>query len=136
MTTLVPGVDGDLVEDFGLAATVAWRLGRHKLRCSRRQDELVVRADLPGMSKDDIKVEFQDGCLTIQGERRQESKEGGEGQGWCRSERRYGTFYRCIELPEGVTMDKVKANFKDKVLEVTLPAPFEQTQGRRIEIQS
>jgi HSP20 family protein len=100
----------------------------------RRGDELVVRADLPGLSKDDVTLEVEEGVLTIRGERRQEAQEDREGYFW--SERSYGTFERSIALPEGVDEEQVKASFRDGVLEVTMPAPKAQEQRRRrIEIR-
>ena len=98
-----------------------------------RDNELVVRADLPGLSKDDIKVDVTEDAITIQGERRREHKE--EREGIYRAERTYGAFSRVIPLPEGTMTDQAKATFKDGVLEVTMPAPPEQVRhGRRVEI--
>jgi HSP20 family protein len=99
-----------------------------------REGHLVVRADLPGLTKDDVHVEVTDEALTIEGERRSEHEE--RQGGFFRSERRYGTFHRQIPLPEGVNPDQVKASFKDGVLEVSMPAPQRQARGRQIEIQS
>jgi HSP20 family protein len=98
-----------------------------------REGHLVVRADLPGLTKDDVHVEVTDEALTIEGERRSEHEEQ-QGE-FFRSERRYGTFRRQIPLPEGVNADQVTASFKDGVLEVSMPAPQRQMRGRRIEIQ-
>ncbi len=98
----------------------------------RQGDNLVVRADLPGMEKDDIKVEVQDNHLIIEGERKQETKE--EEEGFYRSECSYGKFYRQIPLPKSVKMEEAKANFKNGVLEVTLAAPQLETSGKKIEI--
>jgi HSP20 family protein len=99
-----------------------------------REGHLVVRADLPGLTKDDIQVEVTEGGLTIAGERRSEHEE--KQGGMFRSERHYGTFQRHIPLPEGVDAQQVKASFQDGVLEVTMPAPQQQARGRRIEIHS
>jgi len=99
-----------------------------------REGHLVVRADLPGLTKDDVHVEVTDEALTIEGERRSEHEE--RQGGFFRSERRYGTFRRQIPLPEGVNADQVTASFKDGVLEVSMPAPQRQAHGRQIEIQS
>jgi HSP20 family protein len=99
-----------------------------------REGHLVVRADVPGLTKDDVHVEVTDEALTIEGERRSEHEE--RQGGFFRSERRYGTFRRQIPLPEGVNADQVTASFKDGVLEVSMPAPQQQARGRRIEIQS
>jgi HSP20 family protein len=99
-----------------------------------REGHLVVRADLPGLTKDDVQVEVTDEALTIEGERRSEQE---ERQGACfHSERRYGTFHRHIPLPEGVNADQVTASFKDGVLEVSMPAPQRHKRGRQIEIHS
>jgi HSP20 family protein len=99
----------------------------------QRGNELVVRADLPGLSKDDIQVDIADDVLTIQGERKQEHEE--EQEGWYRNEREYGSFYRAIPLPQGTIADSAKATFKKGVLEVVLQAPSEEvSRGRRLEI--
>lgn len=99
-----------------------------------RGDKLVVRAEIPGVSKEDVNVDVTDNTLTIEGERRQETEDRGEG--YYRSERSYGRFFRSIPLPEGVDRDKVEAKFKDGVLEVTLPAPKrERKRGRKIAIR-
>ena len=101
----------------------------------QRGDQLVVRADLPGLSPDDVHVDIEDDVLTIQGERRNEYESGGEEQGFYRSERSYGTFFRAIQLPEGVNADNAQASFQDGVLEVKVPLPqSEQRRGRRIPI--
>ena len=99
-----------------------------------RAGELVVRADLPGLKKDDVKVEFTDDGLTIEGERRSEDEE--KGEGYYRSERSYGRFFRRLPLPTGVNVDKATATFRDGVLEVTMEAPkSEQRKPRKLEIQ-
>jgi HSP20 family protein len=99
-----------------------------------REGHLVVRADLPGLTKDDVHVEVTEEALTIEGERRAEHEE--QQGGVFHSERRYGTFRRQIPLPEGVNAEQVTASFKDGVLEVSMPAPQRQARGRRIEIHS
>jgi len=98
-----------------------------------REGHLVVRADLPGLTKDDVHVEVTDEALTIEGERHSEHEE--RQGGVFHSERRYGRFRRQIPLPEGVNAEQVTASFKDGVLEVSMPAPQRQARGRRIEIQ-
>jgi HSP20 family protein len=98
-----------------------------------RSNEFVVRADLPGLSKDDVKVDVTDDRITIQGERKREHEE--EREGVYRSERTYGSFSRVIPVPEGTITDQAKATFKDGVLEIVMPAPPEQVRrGRRLEI--
>jgi HSP20 family protein len=93
----------------------------------RRGDNLVVRADLPGLRKEDVNVEIDNGMLTISGQRQEQHEE--DRDGFYRSERSYGQFYRALPLPEGVTGEQCDATFKDGVLEVTLPVPKEQ--GRK-----
>jgi len=99
-----------------------------------REGQFVVRADLPGMSKDDIKVEVSDGLLTIQGERTNEKKE--EREGSCYSECSYGSFYRAIPLPEGAEASKAAADFRNGVLEITVPARSRpEPKARRVEVR-
>lgn len=100
----------------------------------RRGDKIVVRADLPGVDKKDVNVNVDNDVLTISGERSTESEN--ESDGWYRTERSYGSFYRALPLPEGVNADQCEANFKDGVLEVTLPAPREEkSSAKRIAIK-
>jgi HSP20 family protein len=100
----------------------------------RRGEELVVRADLPGLKKEDISVDVADNILTIRGERREERQEEREGYYW--HERRAGSFYRSIPLPEGADADHAQARFSDGVLEITVRAPEEEeARRRRIEIR-
>jgi HSP20 family protein len=100
-----------------------------------RNNELIVRADLPGLKKDEVNVEVTDDALTIQGERKREHEE--EREGVYRSERSYGSFRRVIELPSGTITDQAKATFKDGVLEISVPAPSEQVRrGRQLEIKT
>jgi HSP20 family protein len=100
----------------------------------RRGDKLVVQADLPGVKKDDLKIEVQDDVLTLSGERREEHEE--DGDGYYHSERSYGRFYRAIPLPEGVNADQVDATFANGVLEVAFAAPRrEEHEAKRIEIR-
>jgi HSP20 family protein len=100
----------------------------------RRGDKLIVRADLPGMSKDDVNVQIEDGLLTISGERCEESEE--DRDDFYRSERRYGQFSRAIPLPDGVSDAHCEASFKDGVLEVSLVAPRkEERKARRVQIR-
>ncbi|MBO0722987.1 MAG: Hsp20/alpha crystallin family protein [Blastocatellia bacterium] len=97
-----------------------------------RGGQFIVRADLPGLSKEDVKVDITEDALTIQGERKHEHEE--EREGFHRSERSYGSFYRCIPLPEGINAEEAKANFKDGVLEISIPAPQHESRHRQIPI--
>ena len=99
----------------------------------QRGNEFVIRADVPGLKKEDLSVEIGEDALTIQGERKYDREE--EREGMYRSERGYGTFYRVVPLPEGAMADSAKANFKDGVLEIVIQAPSQEVRrGRRIEI--
>jgi len=86
-----------------------------------KDNKLVTRVDLPGMTKEDVKVEVADGVLTLSGERKKETKE--EKDNFYREEREYGSFCRTVPLPKGVKSDDVKATFSNGVLEVTVPLP-------------
>src|SRR5918996_3858410 len=94
-------------------------------------DHFVLKADLPGLSEDDVAIEVQDNVLTLSGSREaeQERKE----KGWYRLERSYGSFSRSLTLPDGVDADRVEANFDRGVLEVRIPKP-EERKPRRISI--
>ena len=94
-------------------------------------ENFVLRADLPGMSEDDVKIELEDGTLTVSGERKAEHEERGEG--YYRVERGFGSFSRSLTLPKGVAPAAVSATFDRGVLEVRVPKP-EETKPRRIEI--
>lgn len=83
------------------------------------EKEYLIRLDIPGMDKNDIKVNFQDGRITITGERNVEDKE--EKKDFIRQERYYGSFYRSFTLPEKVKEDQIKANFSNGVLKLTVP---------------
>ena len=97
----------------------------------QKNNELTIRADLPGLKREDVTVEITDDAVAIQGERKREHEE--EREGYYRSERSYGSFYRVIPLPEGALAEEAKATFKDGVLEITIPAP-PASRGRRLEI--
>jgi len=97
-----------------------------------RGKDMVVRAELPGLSKNDVKVEVQDGLITLFGERRQKKEE--KKKGILRTERSYGSFRRTLALPEGVDVEQAKASFKDGILEVSFPAPPKPAGGRRVPI--
>ena len=113
---------------FGQGGSSIWS---PQIEVHERDGELCVRADLPGMTKDDIEVDIADNVLVIRGERRNEQEE--EEKGYYRTERSYGAFYRTIPLPEGVDAENAEANFRNGVLEITMPAP-ERTGQRRLEI--
>ena len=105
-----------------------------RVEAFQQGDQFIVRAELPGLKKDDVQVELTDQAITIRGERRSEQQE--EREGVYLTEREYGEFYRVVPLPEGVIGESAQARFKDGLLEVTLQAPpAEANRGRRLEIQ-
>ncbi|HZI86098.1 MAG TPA: Hsp20/alpha crystallin family protein [Pyrinomonadaceae bacterium] len=95
--------------------------------------QFMVRADLPGLTKDDVKVEMTDDLLTLSGERKEEKEE--KREGFYRSERSYGSFYRQIPLPEGAKTEDAAATFHNGVLEITIPAPKVEPLTRKLEIK-
>jgi HSP20 family protein len=100
---------------------------------AERDGKLLVRVDLPGMAREDVKVEVTDETLTIEGERRHTEEK--EEKGYYRSERSYGRFSRTIALPEGADATTAKAAFKNGVLEVALDLPkAEPAPARKLEI--
>jgi len=94
-------------------------------------DSIVLQAELPGLSKDDIDIQVRDNVLTLKGERRSE-KEVKEGN-YLRVERAYGGFQRAFTLPAAVQADKVRAVFKDGVLDVSIPKA-EEAKPKQIKI--
>ena len=95
------------------------------------EDHLVLRADLPGLSEEDVNIEVQDNVLTVSGERTTEREE--KREGYYRMERAFGNFSRSMTLPEGVDAEKIQASFDKGVLEVRIPKP-EERKPRRISI--
>ena len=95
------------------------------------EDHFVLRADLPGLSEDDIKIELEDRTLTVSGERKAEHESTADGR--YRVERAFGSFSRSLTLPQGVDGEAVTASFDRGVLEVSIPKP-EARKPRRIEI--
>jgi HSP20 family protein len=94
-------------------------------------DHLVLKADLPGLARDDVEIEVKDGILTVSGERKTEHEEGSNG--FHRVERAYGRFSRSLSLPQGIDADQVQADFDKGVLEVRIPKPAER-KPHRVEI--
>jgi HSP20 family protein len=100
----------------------------------QRGNQLVVRTDLPGLTKDDIKVDITNEALVIRGERKSEREE--DEEGYYRSERSYGTFYREIPLPRGVNAEDATADFRNGVLEISMAAPESaERKSRGLEIE-
>jgi HSP20 family protein len=98
----------------------------------QRGENLVVRADLPGLESKDVNVEVDEDAITIKGERKSEQEENKEG--WFHSERSYGSFLRRIPLPPGVDRSACDATFQNGVLEVTLKLP-KTSAPQRVQIR-
>jgi HSP20 family protein len=94
-------------------------------------EHYVLRADLPGLSDEDVSVQFEDNVLTIFGERKAERET--QQEGYYRIERSSGGFSRSLTLPEGIDPDGVQAHFDRGVLEIRIPKP-EQTKPRQVQI--
>ncbi len=96
------------------------------------KDGFLVKAELPGMKQEDIQITIVENTLTLKGERRQENevKDGG----YTRIERAYGTFQRALALPSVVDASKVRAKYKDGVLEIELPKK-EEAKPKEIKVQ-
>ena len=134
----------DLGTRTGGARTATTRPGRQDRTVARgswmpqmevftRGNELVARADLPGLKREDINVEVLEDHLVIQGERRSDREE--RGDGFFHSERSYGSFFRSFPLPEGTDGEAIQARFADGVLEVTVPLPKQEERRKRVEIR-
>ena len=96
---------------------------------------LVVRADVPGLKKDDIEVTATEDSVSIKGEFKKEEKV--EEQGFYRQERRYGRFFRTIPMPTAINPDQVKAGFKEGVLEIIAPkAEAEKAKEKKVPIEA
>lgn len=88
------------------------------------KDNIVVKAEVPGMKKEDVSIEIKDNVLTLKGERKYEKET--KKEDYHRMERAYGSFVRSFSLPSTIKIDKVAANYKDGVLEITLPKAEEE----------
>ena len=99
---------------------------------SETEQEYQIKAEIPDVKKEDVKVTVEDGVLTIQGERKHEKEE--KGKKYHRIERSYGSFVRTFSLPDVIEEEKVKADFKDGVLNLHLPKS-EKAKPKAIEVQ-
>jgi len=98
----------------------------------RCNGDLVVTAELPGLKKEEVKVEMTDEALVIEGERNREHKE--DHEGYHRYERNYGKFYRSIPLPESVKADLAKAELNNGVLKISVPVAEAKKAARQIPV--
>ena len=117
-----------------ISSTIASQQWTPTIEVTQRGNEIIICADLPGLTKADVRLQVQDDKLTIEGERREESNVRSE-QGYHRTERSYGHFYRAIPLPDGVDRHRVDAKMRDGVLEISIPLRQQQSSGMRLEIR-
>ena len=95
--------------------------------------DMVVTAELPGLKKEEVKVELTEDSLVIQGERKHEHKE--DHEGYHSFERSYGQFYRSIPLPEGAKTDQAKAELTDGVLKISMPVQETKKKTRQVPVE-
>jgi HSP20 family protein len=129
----------ELDRAFGPREDLPWlpeaypRMWAPQIEVFERNQKFFVRVDLPGLKKEEVKIQVTHDELTIEGERKQE-KEGKE-EGLYRTERLYGRFFRRIGIPEHVKAEQAVATFKEGVLEIEMPAiPVPEVQKRTVEI--
>ena len=108
-----------------------WPVGRERawtpaIDVVRDDGHLVVRADLPGIKPEEVKIEVEDDILTISGEHEERTEE--KDKDYVRRERRYGSFSRSMALPGGVDAKKIKASTRNGVVEVSIPLPKEASK--------
>lgn len=103
-----------------------------QLEITTGPDVLSVKVDVPGMKKEDVTIEVMEDHLILKGERKQEKEE--KKEGYFRTERTYGSFYRTVPLPEGVKPELAKATMHDGVLEITMPMTKVEAKTRKLEI--
>jgi HSP20 family protein len=141
--TLMRRFTEDIDRAFGLRGHSGFNRGEYSeqefnwvppVEVQQSGNSLLIRADLPGLSENDVKVEATDEGLVIHGERRREHTS--EEAGWHHSERVYGRFYRLIPLPESAKLEDTKANFRNGVLEVLVPVPELEKKHKQIPVST
>jgi HSP20 family protein len=116
---------------FGSGSHAATRRWVPAMDLVETDEHLVLKADLPGLERDDVAIEVKDGVLTVSGERKAEHEQ--KSEGFYRVERSFGSFNRSLTLPRGVAAEGIEASFDKGVLEVRIPKP-EEAKAQRIEI--
>jgi HSP20 family protein len=106
---------------------------RPAIEVKEEKGKMILKADLPGVKQEDVKVSVVDGMLTVEGERKHEKES--KTEGYFHSERAFGRFCRTIALPKGAKTEEAAAKFADGVLEVTVPVPEIATRRKEIPIQ-
>ncbi len=124
MNTIVPGIASELSLGRG-----AWNPA---VNIAETDDNYTITAELPGFNKNDFKVTYDNGFLSIRGERKKEKED--KGKEWHRIESYYGSFERSFYLPMPVKSEKIDAQYKDGILTLTLPK-IEEKKPKNIEVK-
>jgi HSP20 family protein len=119
---------GDL-SDSTSAFTSAWIPA---VDIAERENDFVVRMELPGVTKEDVKIIMQEGILTVKGEKKQEKES--KGSDYHRVERSYGSFQRSFTLPTAIKAENIDASFRDGVLNISLPKA-EEARPKQIDVK-
>ena len=121
---------------FGMEPTFSQTIGvMPPAEIVENKNELVLTLELPGMTKKDVEVAFEDGVLTIRGEKTETRKEGDEERKYHLWERTYGSFTRSFTLPNTVDPTAIGASFENGILSIRLPKTAEaKARGRKIEV--
>jgi len=122
--------EGLFSESEGISPEVSLWLPR--VDVTENKESYVIKAELPGVNKENVKITLHDGVLTLKGEKKQEKEE--KDTNYHRVERSYGSFERSFTLPTGVRSEKIDASFKDGVLSITLPKA-EESKPKEIEVK-
>lgn len=125
----------DVDRALGPISKETWELAEWSpaIEVKEEKGKLLVKADLPGVKQEDVKVSVTGDILTVEGERKHEKEE--KREGYFHSERAYGRFSRSIRLPEGAKTDQASAQFTNGVLEVGVPIPEAQQKRQEIPVQ-
>jgi HSP20 family protein len=118
---------GDIMEEE--SALMSWTPA---VDIAEHDNEYLVRVELPGVNKDDVKITIESNILTVRGEKKQEKET--KKENFHRVERSYGSFQRSFTLPTTVTNEKIDASYKDGVLSITLPKA-EEAKPKQIEVK-
>ncbi len=122
---------GDMFSSFGEEGEFAGKIWAPRMDMSETDKQFVIRVDLPGIGKSDVRVEVENHDLTIRGERKEAKQE--KGENFLRVERSFGSFYRSITLPVAARTEEVQAEFKDGELLIRVPKA-EVTERKTVKI--
>jgi HSP20 family protein len=133
MRRLSEEMDRAFGSTFGLTRTMGQRgMWAPAIEVRELDNQIEITAELPGLNKDNVKLEVTEDQIILEGEKKTEEEK--KEKGYVRSERSYGHFYRAIPLPDGADAEKAKAEFKDGILRVTVPIAENKRQAKRIPI--